>query len=172
MVVGDLHLWVRDKGIADAPLEYSDNLTEAGDESLSKVAADAFRKLTGGAPKGTLRVTAGAVGGQVLVDGEVVGTLVGGKGSFDIPMGEHKVEVKADGYGPMAITARVRRSKATDVSLQPKVGPVDRGARGRACRSASSDSPAGALGLALGLVSAWVRRRRGRCRTCSNGLAR
>ena len=97
-VHGVLHLWVRGKGTAIANIDYSANLTEANDEALRRVASDAVIQLTGGPPRAPLHVRAGAVGGQVFVDGQPIGALKAGEGTFSVPVGPHKVTVKAIGY--------------------------------------------------------------------------
>jgi hypothetical protein len=98
MVLADLHLWVRGKGTSSWPVEYSQNLTDQNDDSLRKVAGDAISNLTGGPPKGGIHVRAGDVAGQVFIDGQPVGALKNGDGTFMVPAGPHKVVVKAVGY--------------------------------------------------------------------------
>jgi hypothetical protein len=98
MVTADLHLWVRGKGTSNFPIEYSQNLTDQNDDSLRKVATDAIANLTGGPPKGGIHVRAGDVAGQVFIDGQPVGALKNGDGTFMVPAGPHKVVVKAVGY--------------------------------------------------------------------------
>lgn len=44
-VRGTLHLWRRDKGTADVPLEFDGRLTDPRDETLRRVAEDALRAL-------------------------------------------------------------------------------------------------------------------------------
>ncbi|MFT3773585.1 MAG: hypothetical protein QM820_50055 [Minicystis sp.] len=98
MVVADLHLWVRGKGTSKFPVEYSGNLTDQNDDSLRRIASDAIANLTGGPPKGSIHVRAGDVAGQVFLDGQPVGALKNGDGTFMVPAGSHKVTVKAVGY--------------------------------------------------------------------------
>ena len=97
-VKADLNLWVRGKGTSKWPVEYSANLTDQNDDSLKKIANDAIDNLTGGPPKGSIHVKAAGVGAQVFVDGQPVGALKGGEGTFPLPAGPHKVTVKAVGY--------------------------------------------------------------------------
>jgi len=98
MVTADLHLWVRGKGTSQWPVEYSGNLTDQNDDSLRKVASDAIANLTGGPPKGGIHVHAGTVAGQVFLDGQPIGALKNGDGTFMVPAGSHKVTVKAVGF--------------------------------------------------------------------------
>ena len=98
MVSGQLNLWVRGKGTSKWPVEYSQNLTDQNDDALRKIAAEAIEQLTGGPPKGGIRVRAGSIAGQVFIDGQPVGALKSGDGTFMVPSGPHKVTVKAIGY--------------------------------------------------------------------------
>src|SRR5512146_2708397 len=95
LVQGQLNLWVRGKGTSKWPLEYSANLTDQNDDSLRRIAADAMSNLTGGPPKGGIHVRAGNVAGQVFIDGQPVGALKNGEGTFMVAAGPHKVMVKA-----------------------------------------------------------------------------
>lgn len=98
LVTAQLNLWVRGKGTSKWPVEYSQNLTDQNDDALRKIAAEAIEQLTGGPPKGGIRVRAGSVAGQVFIDGQPVGALKNGDGTFMVPSGPHKVTVKAIGY--------------------------------------------------------------------------
>ncbi len=90
-VSGAVHLWVRGKGTSSQALEYSTNLTESNDDALKRIAGDAIAQLTGGAPKGGIHLRVGTVAGQVFVDGQPVGALKAGDGSFMVPSGPHKI---------------------------------------------------------------------------------
>jgi len=117
-VVGTLHMWVRGQGTKDVPISYSANLTEANDEALKQVALDGINKLTGGPPKGGLHVKAGQVQGQLFVDGQPMGALTNGEGTFMVPAGSHKIMVKAEGYADAESSVVVKPSGApADVSL-------------------------------------------------------
>jgi hypothetical protein len=118
-VSGELNLWVRGKGTKKAALKYSANLTESDDDSLKKVALVAVNSVTGGPPNGELRITAGGVTGQVFVNGQPFGALTGGKGSIFLPVGQHKIVVKAQGYADAATTVSVKPTAPTDVTLSP-----------------------------------------------------
>jgi hypothetical protein len=118
LVTGQLNLWVRGKGTSKFPLEYSANLTDQNDESLKKLARDAIENLTGGPPKGSIHVRAGNVAGQVFIDGQPVGALKNGDGTFMVPSGSHKVTVKAVGYADTESTVVVKPTGAPlDLSL-------------------------------------------------------
>ena len=100
-VIGDVHLWVRGKGTSNWPLEYTANLTEANDDALKKIASEAIGQLTGGPPKASIHLRVGSAAGQVFIDGQPVGALRGGDGTFTVPSGPHKVTVRAVGYADM-----------------------------------------------------------------------
>lgn len=105
---GDLYLWVRGQGTSKVPLTYSSNLTEPNDDALRRIATNAVNQLTGGPPKGSFHVKAGSVRAQVFVDGQPVGVIEGGQGTFQTPSGNHRITVKADGYtdGESQVTVR------------------------------------------------------------------
>lgn len=115
VVRGEVHLWVRGKGTSNQPLEYSANLTEANDDSLKKIAADAITNLTGGPPKGSVHVRAGDVAGQVFLDGQPVGALKAGEGTFMVPSGPHRVTVKALGFA----------DSENQIVVKPRAAPTE-----------------------------------------------
>ncbi|MDI3287632.1 PEGA domain-containing protein [Polyangium sp. 15x6] len=118
-VTGELHFWVRGKGTTDHKVEYSANLTESQDEALRKIATDALNKLTDGPPKGEVKVKAGSVAGQVFVDGQPLGALANGEGTFFVPSGKHNLVVKAPGYADMSTEVTVKPNSPTDVVVAP-----------------------------------------------------
>ncbi|MDC0740038.1 PEGA domain-containing protein [Polyangium mundeleinium] len=118
-VVGELHFWVRGKGTTDHKVEYTANLTESQDEALRKIATEALNKLTDGPPKGEVKVKAGSVAGQVFVDGQPLGALANGEGTFFVPSGTHNLVVKAAGYADMSTEITVKPNSPTDVVVAP-----------------------------------------------------
>ena len=120
-VRGEVHFWQRGKGTTKVDVDYSANLTEPTDEALKKVATDAVVALTGGAAKGTVKIEAGNVPGQVFADGEPLGALDGGKGTFSLPVGTHKIVVRAQGYADMEASVTVKPNDSASVSLTPVV---------------------------------------------------
>lgn len=119
VVKGEVNFWVRNKGTQKYSLEYSANLTEAQDEALKKVASDAFLALSGGPPKGEVKVKAGSVAGQVFIDGQPQGALTSGEGTFFIPAGPHELVVRAPGYADMSTQITVKPNSPTDVVVAP-----------------------------------------------------
>jgi hypothetical protein len=116
-VVGELHMWVRGQGENKVDLNYTANLTEASDEALKTIARASVQKLTGGAPKGSVHIKAGTVGGQVFIDGQPVGALVAGEATFPLASGEHSVVVKAPGYADAVAQLVVKPNASTDVAM-------------------------------------------------------
>jgi len=119
-VRGTLNFWVRGKGTSKVPVEYTANLTESSDETLKQIASQAISELTGGPPKGGVHIKAGDVQGQVFVDGQPLGALKNGDGTFMIPSGPHKIAVKAQGYADAESQVVVKPTGApTEVTLVP-----------------------------------------------------
>ncbi len=119
-VHGTLNFWVRGKGTSKVPVDYTANLTESTDETLKRIASQAISELTGGPPKGGIRIKAGDLQGQVFVDGQPIGALKNGDGSFLIPSGPHKITVKAQGYADADSQVVVKPTGTpTEVTLVP-----------------------------------------------------
>jgi hypothetical protein len=119
-VHGTLNFWVRGKGTSKVPVDYTANLTESTDETLKRIASQAVSELTGGPPKGGVHIKAGDVQGQVFVDGQPLGALKSGEGSYTIPSGPHKITVKAQGYADAETQVVVKPTGApTEVTLVP-----------------------------------------------------
>ncbi|MBK8257582.1 MAG: hypothetical protein IPK82_33550 [Polyangiaceae bacterium] len=119
-IKGDLNYWVRGQGTSVHSVEYSANLTEANDEALKRVANDLLVGLTGGPPKGQLHVKAGNVSGQVFVDGQPVGSLTNGEGTFSVPSGSRRITVRATGFSDAETTTVVKPTGTVDVALNPQ----------------------------------------------------
>lgn len=119
-VHGTLNFWVRGKGTSKVPVDYTANLTESSDETLKKIAGQAINELTGGPPKGGVHIKAGDLQGQVFVDGQPLGALKSGDGTFMIPSGPHKITVKAPGYADVESQVVVKPTGApVEVTLVP-----------------------------------------------------
>lgn len=118
-VEGEIHLWIRGKGATKQTVRYSANLTEANDEALKTIANDMISKLTDGPPKGSVLIKAGNVPGQVFIDGQPVGALVAGVGTFPVSAGPHQIVVKAPGYADTEGTVAVRPNATAELVLNP-----------------------------------------------------
>lgn len=119
-VRGTLNFWVRGKGTSKVPVDYTANLTESTDDTLKRIAAQAITELTGGPPKGGVHIKAGELQGQVFVDGQPLGALKSGDGTFMVPSGPHKITVKAQGYADVETQVVIKPTGApTEVMLVP-----------------------------------------------------
>jgi hypothetical protein len=118
-VEGALHMWTRSQGQTTANVSFSDNLTEANDDAMRKVAQDALTTLTGGPPKGSVRVTAGETNGQIFVDGQPSGAIHEGVATVFVSVGKHRIEVRAPGYAPASGEVSVSPNSSVALSLTP-----------------------------------------------------
>jgi hypothetical protein len=130
----ELHLWTRGKPDQSITETYSDNLKDQNDETLRKIAAKLFEKLTGAggavvAPVGggTVLVTvhANVEEGSVLVDGLEKGKLSHGVASIEVPVGAHEIEVRSEGRNPakQSITATAGQEANVTVELTAATAP-------------------------------------------------
>ena len=118
-LVGELHFWVRGKDGVKIGVRHSANLTEPNDDALKKVANELLTQLTGGPPKGSLHVKAGSLSGQVFINGQPAGALVGGNGTFPLPSGAHQIIVKAPGYSDVEGSVVVKPNATAELLLAP-----------------------------------------------------
>lgn len=116
-VKGELHFWVRGKGSQKIALDYTSNLSDASDEALRAIAADAINRLTGGPPKGTVRIRAVNVPAQVFIDGQPAGALSSGTGTYPLPSGSHTIVLKAPGYADAQASVTIRPNVTSDVAI-------------------------------------------------------
>ncbi len=155
-VTGTLHLWTRGQGQTKTDVSFSDNLTEPGDESLRKVVTDALAALTGGPPKGSVKISAGDISGQVFVDGQPSGSIKDGQATIFVGVGTHKIEVRAPGYAPSSgeVTVRPNSSVGLELKLETEEAARNAGSKPSLKRigAYSAIGVGGAL-LAAGLYS-------------------
>jgi hypothetical protein len=116
-VVGTLNFWVRGKGTQTTELRYSGNLTDPNDDALLAVAKNAIEAVTGGSPKGGVRVTAGGVAGQLFIDDKPMGALPAEGAEYQLPAGEHKIVVKAPGHADAETTVVIQPATTVDAAL-------------------------------------------------------
>jgi hypothetical protein len=119
----ELHLWNRGKPDKVAKASYSDNLKDANDDNLKRVAKDLFGRLLGVAT-GTLAVHATVDTGTVLVDGAAGGTLAAGRATLSLAAGPHTVEVQAPGFtsGKQQVTIDPATPAQLEIALTPVGG--------------------------------------------------
>lgn len=114
---GEVHLWTRGSGDNAHKVEYTANLVSGEDETLVGIAKAALKDLTGGPPRGTVKLKVPGVTGQVFLDGAALGPISNGEATFQIPAGSHKLVVKAAGYGDGEIAVDVKPLASSEVSL-------------------------------------------------------
>lgn len=123
VVVGTVSFFVRGEGTKSTQFSYSANLTDPNADALIQVAEKAVDEVTGGPPKGTLRVTAGGIAAQIYIDDQPMGALPEGGGTFQIASGDHRVVVKAPGHADAEGTTTVK--PATTVELNLTLVPIE-----------------------------------------------
>jgi len=96
-VTAEVHFWGRGKPDRSTRETYSDNMKDANDDSLKKVALQIFGKLLG-ISGGTLVLHASADSGTIVVDGVAKGALDHGRATLALPAGTHTIEVQASGF--------------------------------------------------------------------------
>jgi hypothetical protein len=117
MVKVDLHLWARNKPEQHVSETYADNLKDQNDERLGRVAQHLLERLTGVTTSGALIVHAGDGAGVVFVDGQRRGMLEKGEGSFEVPAGNHVVEVRIQGLAPTRDSVNIIAGKETRLNV-------------------------------------------------------
>jgi len=123
-VVAALNYWEKGRSGSGTALRYSNNLKDAADEKLTELATGALRDLVG-APQGSLVVLAGNLNGEVFVDGRRVGALRDGRGEFAVALGEHQVELRAQGHNPASGSVEVTASTPAELELTPGLANAD-----------------------------------------------
>lgn len=130
--VAHLRLWEDGQNKRETTVRYAANLTDASDDTLLKIAENAFAQLTGAA-QGVLVVVAGNVNGDVYVDGQKMGTLTDGRTELTVPSGQHQIRVVAEGFNDAVGSIEVRPGSSAEITLNPTPkdgaggGPVDTG---------------------------------------------
>jgi len=124
-VTAEVHLWTRGKAEQVAKETYSDNLKDQNDDALRRIAAQLYERLTGQATQGTIVVHAnGATGGNVLVDGRVMGALDHGRATLLVASGQHTVEIQSDGLTAPPQAVNVAVNTQADVTFDMKASAV------------------------------------------------
>lgn len=152
-VAVDLHLYRRGEPATVAEYTYNDNLTEPGDDALKKVASDALEKLTGGPPKGDVRIKTSLTNGDLFIDGEPSGSVRNGEQSMQLPVGEHSIEVRGVFTKEVGLVT-VHPSSSVELVLAPPGAARHEEATDEA--SASSKPPGGRWQKTAGYVSLGV----------------
>jgi hypothetical protein len=106
-LIADVHLWQRGKPDSITRETFSDNLKDQNDETLQRIAARIFEKLTGVAgatlppAMGAIAIHAGGdATGEVFIDTKRVGHVDKGEGRVEIRPGTYIIELRAAGFKP------------------------------------------------------------------------
>jgi len=117
-VVGSVSFFERGKGTNKAPVRYSSNLTDANGDALVKIANDVVAAITGGSPKGALRITTQGVAAQLYVDGQASGALPADGKTIQLSSGRHTVVARAPGHADAEMTVVIKPASTIEVSLK------------------------------------------------------
>jgi hypothetical protein len=125
-VTAEVHLWTRNKADTVVKEPYSENLKDQNDDSLRKIAARIFERLTG-VSSGTLVISAGGEAGTVLVDNEQRGQLDHGHATIQVPTGIHVVQVRGanlDAHQNVTVVANQNVEVSFPVNVLPMPPPI------------------------------------------------
>lgn len=147
-VLADLHLWQKGQPEVRQQFTYSDNLTEAADPALVRLADQMVQKLLNFGKVGTVRVMAArSIAGQLLVDGKPSGTFTNGQAELTLPVGEHRFEVRNGDRTLASAMGKVSATGVLDVQLADGSGVTDTGPQPGA---GSWKKTAGYVGVGVG----------------------
>lgn len=118
-VVGEIHLWIRDKGGKSTTYRYPLSVVVPGDTVFVNLIGEKFEEVAGPPPPAKVTLKAEGLNGSVWVDGKEVGKLVGGTATVDVPPGSHGIKVVVDGYEDMSTTIEVKAAEQRSISLLP-----------------------------------------------------
>ncbi|MGE0328990.1 MAG: hypothetical protein AB7S68_42130 [Polyangiaceae bacterium] len=113
-VAGTLHLYDGASG-KETQVKYSENLSDASDETLLQIAEVAFAELVGTAP-GKLVITSKDAK-TVSVDGAAPTAFVNGRAELTLPGGEHTVVLRAPGFGDETRDVTVVQGESSELEI-------------------------------------------------------
>ncbi|MCA9646754.1 MAG: hypothetical protein KC492_38975, partial [Myxococcales bacterium] len=113
-VAGTLHLYDGASG-KETQVKYSENLSDASDETLLQIAEVAFAELVGTAP-GKLVITSKDAK-TVSVDGAAPTAFVDGRAELTLPGGEHTVVLRAPGFGDESRDVTVVQGESSELEI-------------------------------------------------------
>ncbi len=151
-VTGTLNFYVRGKGTSRHTVAYSANLTDSNADALIEVAREAVDAVTGGPPKGTLKVGTGGVAGQIFIDEQPMGAIPAAGASYPLVTGDHRVVVKAQGYEDAEGSVTVQPATSVELNLTLLPVAADEPVDGRFFGGLA----ALAVGVAAGAVGLWA----------------
>jgi hypothetical protein len=112
-----LSYWEKGSNQRDATSTYNAGFTDPSDDALTRIADDLVSRLLGAA-EGRLVVRVGNLDGEVFVNDEAQGKLVGGRAQLTVPAGDVQVRVTASGYRDAEAVAQVPPGGSTEVELE------------------------------------------------------
>jgi RNase P/RNase MRP subunit POP5 len=123
-VSAELHLWARGKPDKVAHQIYSDNMKEASDDSLRRVATQMFTELVGAPSTGagaSLAIHTNSDTGTVVVDGTQRVAIDHGRATLSLAPGAHSIEIQASGFATTHkdITVDAATNSQLEVQLAP-----------------------------------------------------
>ncbi len=113
-VVGTLHLYDGAEG-KETQVKYSENLSDASDETLLQIAEVAFAELVGTAPGKLIIISKDAK--TVSVDGAAPSSFVNGRAELTLPGGEHTVVLRAAGFGDETRDVTVVQGESSELEI-------------------------------------------------------
>ncbi|AKU96021.1 hypothetical protein AKJ09_02685 [Labilithrix luteola] len=117
-VTAEIHLYQKNKSDTVLKESYADNLKDANDDTLRKVAARIVERL-GGTALGVVVVKAGELNGEVVVDGEKRVPLQKGTARIELAPGGHSIEVASTGIPSSKRNVLVVIGKEAVVEIAP-----------------------------------------------------
>jgi hypothetical protein len=102
----------------------SDPLRGNPDELIEAVRVAAYRLLAPERLLGSISILADISGAEVRLDGRPVGHTPLVRPLGRLPLGQHRLEVKEEGYSPFAQTVQVRFQKTTRVEVRLLADPT------------------------------------------------
>jgi hypothetical protein len=121
-VTAEVHLYQKGKPDAVVRESYADNLKDANDDTVRKIAQRFLDKL-GGNAVGVIVVRMGSESGEVIIDGDKRVPLANGAARVELSPGSHSVEVAVTGQPVQKRNVLVAAGKETTVDLAQTAPP-------------------------------------------------
>lgn len=147
-VTAEVHLYQRGKSDTVVREQYADNLKDANDDTLRKIAQRMVDKL-GGTALGVVVVRAGNLDGEVVVDGEKKIPLHGGTVRIELAAGSHSIELVAQGASPTKRNVLVTAGRDTILEM---AGPAPKDDGSKEDKPFFTRRVTGAIVITAGLV--------------------
>jgi hypothetical protein len=122
-VTAEVHLFQKGKPDTVVKESYADNLKDANDDTLRKIAQRMVDRL-GGTTLGVVVVRAGDLNGEVVVDGEKHIPLKNGVARIELAAGGHSIEIAATGApaSKRNVLVTAGRDTVLDMPITPPPG--------------------------------------------------